>query len=137
MSNILPVTLDQLAAQYEVTEAGIKLLTVLVDPEARTLTVKRICELAGINKGSYYNLFRDPRFVDCYYAACKMVAVTAAMPTMHSVAKQASEGDSASAKMILEMNMLYAPTSRVEQHVTHDIGPNLLQQYRDHRKAIT
>ena len=125
MSDNLPDNIERLCVQYEVTEAGQRLLEVIIEPAARTMTVIQICELAGISKGSYYLLFKDQRFLDAYYQACKTACITAAMPTMQSVAGKAIAGDMAAAQLILTMTGLHQPTARVEHTHTHDVGLSL------------
>jgi len=136
MPNNLPDNIERLCAQYEVTEAGQKLLEVMIEPAARTMTVIQICELAGISKGSYYLLFKDQRFLDAYYQACKTACITAAMPTIQTVAGQAMTGNIEAAKIILQMTGLHQPTARVEHTVTHEAGNSLLDMYRARQKAL-
>lgn len=123
-------------SKYSLSPAGEALLTVLVDPVARTMTVKEICRTAGISHDSYYRLFKQETFVAAYLDACKSLCVTAAMPTVQSVAGQAIAGNMDAAKIILQMTGLHQPTSRVEHSHTHDAGPNLLELYKGRQKAI-
>jgi AcrR family transcriptional regulator len=125
MVAIQPVNIDVITTQYEVTDAGCKLLDVMIDPVARTMSVIDICAVAGISKGSYYLLFKDKRFLDAYYQACKTACITAAMPTMQSVAGRAIAGDMQAAQLILQMTGLHQPTTRVDHVHEHDIGPTL------------
>lgn len=137
MSDNLPDRLEQICAQYELSAAGERLLNVLVDPVARTMSITGICKTADIARGTYYNLFGTQSFVAAYMASCKMLCITAAMPTVHSVANQAMLGDMQAAKMVLEMTGLHAPSARVvEHHHTHDAGPTL-KEILSRRKSIT
>ena len=136
MPDKLPDNIEQLCAQYEVTAAGERLLDVMIDPVARTMSITDICKTADITRGTYYNLFRDDRFVQAYMAACKTACITAAMPTMQSVAGRAIAGDMQAAQMILQMTGLHQPTARVEHTHTHEAGPTL-KEILARRKAIT
>lgn len=111
--------------RYDLTPAGHALLEVIVDPITRTMSVTDICDLAGISRDSYYRLFKQEPFVRAYLDACKIFGVSAAMPTIQSVAKSAIDGDMMAAKLILEMAGLHQPTARVEHTHTHEAGPSL------------
>jgi len=116
------------------TPAGDALLAVLVEPTARELNVSQICQKAGISRDSYYRLFKDPRFVAAYLDACKVTAISAAMPTMQSVAARAIAGDIQAAQTILQMSGLHVPTANVNVQQTIDAGPSL-RELLDSRKA--
>jgi len=136
MADNLPDNIEKLCVQYEVTEAGQRLLEVMIEPAARTMQVQEICQLAGISKGSYYLLFKDQRFLDAYYQACKTACITAAMPTMQSVAGKAIAGDMQAAQLILTMSGLHQPTARVEHTHTVEAGNSLLDMYKARQKAL-
>lgn len=133
MTDLIP-KIEIVAAKNELTEAGIKLLEVVTQPECRTMTVTKQCELAGISRGTYYNLFKDPRFVAAYLDACKVTAISAAMPTMQSVAARAIAGDIQAAQTILQMSGLHVPTATVNVQQTIDAGPSL-RELLDSRQA--
>jgi len=116
------------------TPAGEALLAVLVEPTCRELTITQICQKAGISRDSYYRLFKDPRFVTAYLDACKVTAISAAMPTMQSVAARAIAGDIQAAQTILQMSGLHVPTATVNINQTIDAGPSL-RELLDSRQA--
>ena len=116
------------------TPAGEALLAVLVEPTCRELNVSQICQKAGISRDSYYRLFKDPRFVTAYLDACKVTAISAAMPTMQSVAARAIAGDIQAAQTILQMSGLHVPTATVNINQTIDAGPSL-RELLDSRQA--
>ena len=116
------------------TPAGDALLAVLVEPACRELTITQICQKAGISRDSYYRLFKDPRFVAAYLDACKVTAISAAMPTMQSVAARAIAGDIQAAQTILQMSGLHVPTATVNINQTIDAGPSL-RELLDSRQA--
>ena len=117
-----PVLTDKVET---LTPAGEALLAVLVEPTCRELNVSQICQKAGISRDSYYRLFKDPRFIAAYLDACKVTAISAAMPTMQSVAARAIAGDIQAAQTILQMSGLHVPTATVNVHQTIDAGPSL------------
>ena len=129
-----PASTDRLA-KYQLSPAGDALLAVLIDPIARTMSIADICKTADISRDSYYRLFKQEAFVAAYMDACKTACITAAMPTMQSVAGKAIAGDMAAAAMILQMTGLHQPTARVEHTHTHEAGPSLKEILA--RRAIT
>ncbi len=135
MDSNLPDNIEQLCAKYEITEAGRRLLDVVIDPNARTMSITDICKVADISRTTYYTLFKDQAWVSAYMDACKTACITAAMPTVQTVAGKAIAGDMAAAQMILSMTGLHQPTARVEHTHTHEAGPSLLDMYRS-RKAV-
>ena len=129
-----PASTDGLT-KYQLSPAGDALLAVLIDPIARTMSITEICAKADISRDSYYRLFRQEQFVAAYMDACKTACITAAMPTMQSVAGKAIAGDMAAAQLILTMTGLHQPTARVEHTHTHEAGPSLKEILA--RRAIT
>lgn len=130
-----PPALTEGLEKYKLSPAGEALLAVIVDPVARTMSVRDICRTAGISHDSYYRLFKQETFVAAYLDACKTACITAAMPTMQSVAGKAIAGDMQAAQMILSMAGLHQPTARVEHTHTHEAGKSLLDMYKA-RKAV-
>lgn len=126
-----PTDMDKKA---NLSAAGEQLLAVLVEPTCRELNVSQICQKAGISRDSYYRLFKDPRFVTAYLDACKVTAISAAMPTMQSVAARAIAGDIQAAQTILQMSGLHVPTATVNINQTIDAGPSL-RELLDSRKS--
>ena len=112
-------------AKYQLSPAGEQLLAVLVDPLARTMSIADVCKTADISRDSYYRLFKQEQFVAAYMDACKTACITAAMPTMQSVAGRAIAGDMQAAQMILAMTGLHQPAARVYHTHTVEAGPSL------------
>jgi len=131
----LPDNIEQICAKYEITEAGCRLLDVVKDPTARTMSITDICKVADISRTTYYTLYKDQAWLNAYMDACKTACITAAMPTMQTVAGKAIAGDMAAAAMILQMTGLHQPTARVEHTHTHEAGPSLKEILA--RRAIT
>ena len=92
------------------TEAGKRLLDVVINPEARTWSVTRTCEVAGISRDSYYRLFnKDERFLKLYNECCQTACVSQAISVINALAESAKLGDTGAGKIMLEMAGLYQP----------------------------
>lgn len=107
------------------TEAGEKLLNVMVDPQRRTWSVSKICRAAGISRDSFYRLFKNQDFIQLYFERCKIACVSWAHPVINAMANAAINGDVAAGKILLEMAGMYQHVGRVEIYNTHDVGPSL------------
>lgn len=127
--------IEIVAAQNEVTDAGIRLLEVVTRPECRTMTITKQCELAGISRGTYYNLFRDDNFKKAYTELCQTMLLAGAGPASQALNAQAAMGDTQAIKMLLELAGIYQPTARVEHTHTVEAGKSLLDMYKA-RKAV-
>jgi len=132
---MIPDKIEIVAAQNDLTEAGAKLLEVVTRPECRTMTITKQCELAGISRGTYYNLFRDDNFKKAYTELCQIMLLAGAAPASQALMANAAMGNNDAIKMILEMAAIYQPTTRVEQRTTHDLGPTL-RDMLERRKAL-
>ena len=130
------INIEVLATQNDVTDAGIKLLEIVTRPECRTMTITQQCALAGISRGTYYNLFRDDAFKKTYAELCKTMLLAGAAPASQALNAQAAMGDTAAIKMLLELAGIYQPTARVEHTHTHEAGPSL-KEILARRNAIT
>jgi len=130
------INIEVLATQNEVTDAGIKLLEIVTRPECRTMNITKQCELAGISRGTYYNLFRDDGFKKTYAELCKTMLLAGAAPASQALNAQAALGDTAAIKMLLELAGIYQPTARVEHTHTVEAGSSLLDMYRARQKAL-
>lgn len=115
----------RLTDRFEVTEAGERLLEVIVNPESRTLPVSKICQMAGISRDSWYRLWKDERFVRAYNDLCQITCLSQVFPVINALAKQAQAGDPYAAKMILEVAGFYKPAATVSINHQVDAGPTL------------
>lgn len=125
----LPATVDQLAAKYDVTEAGTRLLQVLSDPNTRLLTVKERCELAGISRDWYYQLQKDDRWQAAYRELCDATVGQAVLGSIQTI-EQAAMRDPQAAIEMLKLSGYYQPTARLEVDQKVDAGPSLLDLYK-------
>lgn len=135
MADNLPDRIEIVAAQNEVTEAGVKLLEVVTRPECRTMTITKQCELAGISRGTFYNLFKDDNFKKAYTELCQTMLLAGAAPASQAAIAQAAMGDMNAVKIILEMAGIYQPTARVEHTHTVEAGKSLLEMYKARREV--
>ena len=127
--------IDQVTAKYDVTDAGYRLLEVVTRPECRSMPVTKKAELAGISTPTYYTLFNnDDRFKAAYKELMQAMLLSASGPAVQALADQASKGDTAAIKMVLEAAGVITPTQIVKHE--HDIGPNLLDMYRTRQKQL-
>lgn len=110
-----------LTDKFKLTEAGEKLLEVMVNPETRTWTVTKICETAGISRDSFYRLFnRDPQFVEAYTQMCQTACLSHALSAINALAQEAKTGDVQAAKAVLEMAGIRNPSATL--NLNHQAG---------------
>lgn len=140
VANVIPPEkVEVIAAQCEVTDAGVRLLNVFADPINRSLTVKRRCELAGISRETYYTLFRDARFKEAYNELFAATVFQAALPIAQKQVDVALEGDTNAAKMMLEMSGHLQRTQKVEHTHTVEAGKtfaDLYDKWREKRPEL-
>ena len=112
------------AAKHGVTDAGVRLLEVISNPESRLLTIADKCRKAGISRDWYYQLQRDPRYIAAYRELCDMTVLHSVLPSIQTL-EQAALRDPAAAVDMLKLSGYYQPTARVEHTHTHEAGPSL------------
>ncbi|MGE5415877.1 MAG: hypothetical protein ACM3UZ_03800 [Acidobacteriota bacterium] len=105
--------LEIISIKHELTPAQYKLLQVVVTPEVRTMSVVDQCQLADISRDTYYRSFKDERFINAYLEGCRVLLLTYAAPVLASVGESGARGDTAAAKMVLEMLGFYRPTANL------------------------
>jgi len=126
--------IDILSAQYDVTDAGTRLLQVLADPGNRLLKMVDKCDLAGFSQDTYYRLWRDPRFQAAYKELCDATVGQAVLGSIQTI-EQAAMTDPQAAIEMLKLSGYYQPTARVEHTHTHEAGLSLKEILA--RRAIT
>lgn len=125
ISGLEPVNPVGLTDRFNLTEAGEKLLEVIINPESRTLPVTQICQKAGISRDSWYRLWKDERFIQAFNELCQTMLLSGVAPASHALIVQAAMGDTAAIKMILEMAGFYKPAATVNINHQVDAGPSL------------
>ena len=133
---MLPATIEQVAARYDVTDAGQRLLEVVIRPECRAMSVVKQCELAGISTPTYYALFnKDERFIQAYKELMQSMLLAASGPAVQALADIAAKGDVTAIKTVLEASGVISAHTQTVKHEL-DIGPTL-RDLINRRKAIS
>lgn len=70
-----------------------RLLNVLVDPVNLTIPVTKRCELAKINRSTYYEAIKDSKFLNILQEECGGVIETAVPALIKKAILQAAKGD--------------------------------------------
>jgi len=129
------INIDILSAKYDVTEAGVRLLQVLSQPETRLLTVTERCAMADISRDWYYQLQKDERWKQAYKELCDATVGQAVLGSIQTI-EQAAMTDPSVAIEMLKLSGYYQPTARVEHTHTVEAGNSLLDMYRARQKAL-
>jgi hypothetical protein len=93
--------------KYKPTKAETALLLVMLNPENATLSITDICNLAGVNRSSYYDAFAKEKFVGYYKSKAKDLISHAIGPVVNSFVKEAKKGSYQHGKTLLEMAGLH------------------------------
>lgn len=113
---------------YKPTKAEQALLSVLSNPEHRRRNVVEICEIAGISRKQYYNIFRKPQFVEYYLQLTRDIIKHSVMPIVHAARREALKGSYYHQKMLLEMAGEYQD-KRITQHTGPGGGPVQIEHF--------
>lgn len=113
---------------YKPTKAEQALLSVLSNPEHRRKNVTEICELAGISRKQYYNIFQKTEFVEYYLRLTRDLIKQSVMPIVNAARKEALKGSFAHQKMLLEMAGEYAD-KRITEHTGPGGGPVQIEHF--------
>lgn len=105
---------SQKCSEYKPTKAEAKLLEVMLNPAYRLKSISEVCEIAGISRRQYYNIFAKPEFVDHYKQESKALASKHIGQVLNAFVKEASRGSFQHGKVLLEMAGLYQETTRKE-----------------------
>lgn len=110
------------ANKYRPTRAQNKLLTVMLIPENRHLSITDTCIMAKCNRSTYYKAFDNSKFVAYYKKKSKDLVDQAVMPAVNALIKGAKGGSHPHLKMLLEMAEMHADV-RHHQLTGKDGGP--------------
>jgi hypothetical protein len=127
--------IDILSTQYDVTDAGTRLLQILADPCNRLLKMVDKCEMAGFSQDTYYRLWRDDRFKAAYKELCDATVGQAVLGSIQTIEEAAMRDPQAAIEM-LKLSGYYQPTARVEHTHTVEAGSSLLEMYKARQKAL-
>lgn len=104
----------QNATEYEPTNAELKLLEVLVNPEHYRKSITDKCSIAGVDRTTYYRAYNKPGFRELVAKRAQDLVLEYVLPTIHAFGKQAMLGSFQHGETILEMANLYKKTTRQE-----------------------
>jgi hypothetical protein len=114
---------------YVPTPKELDLLKVLLDPTNRTKTVKKICEMAGVNRQYYYQIFEKEDFVNYYNEKSLELVKASVGKVINATIKEAERGSHKHAVTILEMaGMIEGKHNNVTVNLNSELTP-------DERKA--
>lgn len=105
---------SQNCPEFKPTKAEAKLLEVMLNPAYRLKSISEVCEIAGISRRQYYNIFAKPEFVDHYKQESKSLASKHIGQVLNAFVKEASRGSFQHGKVLLEMAGVYQETTRKE-----------------------
>lgn len=100
--------------RYIPTDIEQRLLDVLTDPVHRMESITKQCELAGVNRKSYYRAMDKPEFLEFYRERLLDVIRIHAGQLINVAVDQAKRGSFPHLKMLMEMGGLYVNQANVE-----------------------
>ena len=93
---------------YEPTGVECKILETILNPENRFLTKTKLCELAGVDRTSFYRVFNKPEFVAYYKKKAVDLVDQSVVPIIHTFTKLAIAGSYQHGKAVLDMAKMSA-----------------------------
>jgi hypothetical protein len=118
------------------TKAGEKLITILVQPENRFKNVSQVCELAGIDRKTYYNLFKNPAFVAYYKKHCAALVTEAQAKVINASIHGAVRGNAQHTKIILSMAGVYQEKTGLVINPDENGNPRPIRVMSDMELAV-
>lgn len=117
---------------YNPTRAEKKLLEVILDPTAVSMTITDICATAGVVRNIYYDAMEKPEFVAYYHEIVKGYISAKAAPLINSALKEAEKGSFQHIKLLLEMAGLHTDSKTID-HSSKDgsMTPKGLNDFYD------
>ena len=117
--------------EYQPTNAELKLLDALHNPENYLLSITELCNVAGISRKTYYECFKKPEFCALNQEMGAELVKKVIQPIINASAKAAIDGSYQHAKMLLEMAGSYIPTSKQQISSPPGESLNISQQLTD------
>lgn len=110
--------------EYKPTGNELRLIEALTDPANRQMNVTEICELVGISRRAYYNMFAKPEFVEFYRKVQFEAVRNRIAQVLQSTIKFAIENPKChqDRKMLLEMGGIYTEKKEVKQDIQGEMG---------------
>ena len=94
--------------EYEPTPVECKILEAMLNPENRFISKTKLCELAGVDRTSFYRVFNKPEFVAYYKKKAVDLVDQSVVPIIHTFTKLAIAGSYQHGKAVLDMAKMSA-----------------------------
>lgn len=122
--------------EYTPTVKEKALLEILLDPNHRTKSVTKICELAECSRNIYYDAFEKPEFVEYYKQKSKGLVEASLGKVVNAFIKQAEMGSYTHGKIILEMGGLYTEkTESTNKNLNANVELDSLEAAEEYLKS--
>lgn len=100
------------------TKSEALLVQQLRNPASCAMTVRAICDAAGVTTATYYRAFKKEPFVRKVHDECVGIVQSSVLPLLQTARRLAVEGNLPTshhwAKMLLEMSGLYVPNKAAQ-----------------------
>ena len=136
MSELTTKSEGQKGTSYEPNRVARKLLEILLNPEHRFKSVQEVCDLANIDRKTYYRLFHNKDFV-CHYTRESQKLVKAAQgPIVNASIKSAIRGNPQHTKILLTMAGMYQEKTGLIINPDANGNPQPIQLKSDMELAV-
>lgn len=117
------ISLANVLDMYKPTLKEQDLLNILLDPFHRMSSITKICEMAGVSRQTYHNMFRKPEFQAFYRAALLETVKQYGGQLVNIGIREARKGSFPHWKVLMEMGGLYNEKRTVEHdgEVTYNV----------------
>lgn len=105
---------QQNSTEYKPTQKEERLIEVLLDPANRMKSITDICGMVPCDRGTYYNAFDKPGFIELYTRKSQELAKKHLGQVMSAFVREAVRGSFQHGKVLLEMAGAYKETTRKE-----------------------
>lgn len=93
--------------RYNPTIKEMDLLNILLDPFHRMSSITKVCQMAGVSRKTYYEMFRKPEFQAFYRAALLEVVKQYGGQLVNIGIREARKGSFPHWKVLMEMGGFY------------------------------
>lgn len=111
---MIPMTITN---EYQPTPAEMRLLKVMLDPEAVGLNITDKCEKANISRNTYYEAMKKKKFVELLNVSTIDMLKGEMSDIIKVFAKKALEGSYNHGKLLLEMGKMYTQHQVVDANI--------------------
>lgn len=101
---------------YIPTPAEAKIIEALANPANKQLSVSAICQLAGVSRQTYYEMFKKPEFVEYYQEFQRSLIKSSVGDIIKAMLQFALSNpkNHQDRKMLLEMATMYTQKTEIE-----------------------